>query len=156
MNPGPTLFLFNPQTIYAVFLIFILANLVMIPLGWGLIKFSKNILRISKAILMPLILLFCIVGAFASNNAVYGVTIMLAFGVVGYLMMENDIPIAPLVLGIVIGPLLEDSLISTLLKYQGSLIDFVNRPIAFALFVIYCLIWVTIIRSWVRPKRQPA
>ena len=156
MNPGPTLFLFNPQNIYAVFLIFILANLIMIPLGWGLIKFSKNILRISKAILMPLILLFCIVGAFASNNAVYGVTIMLAFGVVGYLMMENDIPIAPLVLGIVIGPLLEDNMISTLLKYQGSLIDFVNRPIAFALFVIYCLIWISIIRSWIRPKRPAA
>ena len=153
MNPGPTLFLFNPQTIYAVFLIFILANLIMIPLGWGLIKFSKNILRISKAILMPLILLFCIVGAFASNNSVYGVTIMLVFGVVGYLMVENDIPIAPCVLGIVIGPLLEDSLISTLLKYQGSLIDFVNRPIAFVLFLIFSLIWVSIILSWVRPKR---
>src|SRR5690606_3498107 len=107
MNPGPTLFMFNPQTIYAVFLIFILANLIMIPLGWGLIKLSKNILRISKSVLMPLILIFCIVGAFASNNAVYGVTIMLIFGVVGYLMEENDMPIAPCVLGIVIGPILE-------------------------------------------------
>src|SRR5690606_42085357 len=56
MNPGPTLFLFNPQTIYAVFLIFILANLIMIPLGWILIKFAKNILRVSKSVLMPLIL----------------------------------------------------------------------------------------------------
>src|SRR5699024_7922154 len=115
MNPGPTLFLFNPQTIYAVFLIFILANLIMIPLGWGLIMFSTIFLRMSMAVLMPLILLFCIVGAVASNNAVYGVTIMLVFGVVVYLMMESDIPIAPCVLGIVIGPLLEDSLISTLL-----------------------------------------
>src|SRR5690606_17943814 len=116
LNPGPTLFIFNPQTIYAVFLIFILANLIMIPLGWALIKLSKNILRVSKKVLMPLILIFCIVGAFASNNAVYGVTIMLVFGVVGYLMEENGIPIAPCVLGIVIGPLLEKNLITTLIK----------------------------------------
>ncbi|MBI1620109.1 tripartite tricarboxylate transporter permease [Aquamicrobium zhengzhouense] len=153
MNPGPTLFLFNPQTIYAVFLIFILANVIMIPLGWGLIKFSKNILRISKQVLMPLILIFCIVGAFASNNAVYGVTIMLIFGVAGYLMEENGIPIAPCVLGIVIGPILEKNLISTLIKSQGDLIAFVNRPVAFAIFALFCAIWISIVYSWVRPKR---
>lgn len=154
MNPGPTLFLFNPQTIYAVFLIFILANIIMIPLGWMLIKFSKNILLVSKSVLMPLVLIFCIVGAFASNNAVYGVTIMLIFGVVGYLMEENGIPIAPCVLGIVIGPILEDNLISTLIKSQGNLIDFVNRPIALSLFVFLCLIWASIIYSWVRARKD--
>ena len=154
MNPGPTLFLFNPQTIYAVFLIFILANLIMVPLGWALIKFSKNILLISKSVLMPLILIFCIVGAFASNNAVYGVTIMLVFGVVGYLMEENGFPIAPCVLGIVIGPLLEKNLISTLIKSQGNLIDFVNRPVAFALFAFFCLVWLSIIYSWVKPRKD--
>lgn len=151
MNPGPTLFMFNPETIYAVFLIFILANLIMIPLGWGLIKFSKNVLRVPKSVLMPLILIFCIVGAFASNNAVYGVTIMLAFGVVGYLMEENGIPIAPCVLGIVIGPILEKNLISTLIKSQDNLLAFINRPIAFVIFLIFCSIWLSIIISWVRP-----
>lgn len=154
MNPGPTLFLFNPQTIYAVFLIFILANLIMIPLGWALIKFSKNILRVSKSVLMPLVLIFCIVGAFASNNAVYGVTIMLIFGVVGYLMEENGIPIAPCVLGIVIGPILEKNLISTLIKSQGNLVDFVNRPIAMTLFIFLSAIWISIIYSWIRPRES--
>jgi len=154
MNPGPTLFMFNPQTIYAVFLIFILANLIMIPRGWGVIKFSKNIQLVSKAVLMPLILIFCIVGAFASNNAVYGVTIMLIFGVVGYLMEENGIPIAPCVLGIVIGPILEKNLISTLIKSQGNLVDFINRPIAFVIFAILCVIWVSIIISWIRPRNR--
>lgn len=154
MNPGPTLFLFNPQTIYAVFLIFILANLIMIPLGWVLIKFSKNILRVSKSVLMPLILIFCIVGAFASNNAVYGVTVMLIFGIVGYLMEENGIPVAPCVLGIVIGPILEENLITTLIKFQGSLIDFINRPIALALFVLNCVIWISIIYSWIRSRNK--
>jgi putative tricarboxylic transport membrane protein len=128
----------------------------MIPLGWGLIKFSKNILRVSKQVLMPLILIFCIVGAFASNNAVYGVTIMLIFGVAGYLMEENEIPIAPCVLGIVIGPILEKNLISTLIKSQGDFIAFVNRPVALAIFALFCAIWISIIYSWVRPKPAAA
>src|SRR5205809_3405748 len=61
MNPGPTVFLQNPQFIYAVFLIFILANLLMLPLGWLAIKSSKQILRVPRNILIPVILLFCIV-----------------------------------------------------------------------------------------------
>lgn len=153
MNPGPTLFIFNPQTIYAVFLIFILANLIMIPLGWLLIKSSKNILRVSKSVLMPLVLIFCIVGAFASNNAVYGVSLMLIFGIVGFFMEENGIPIAPCVLGIVIGPILEKNMITTLIKSQGNFMDFINRPIAFTIFLLFCFIWISIIYSWVRPSK---
>src|SRR3979409_1064538 len=61
MNPGPTVFLPNPQFIYAVFRIFILANLLMLPLGWAAIKSSKQILRVPRNILIPVILLFCIV-----------------------------------------------------------------------------------------------
>lgn len=153
MNPGPTLFIFNPQTIYAVFLIFLLANLIMVPLGWLLIKSAKNILRVSKSVLMPLVLIFCIVGAFASNNAVYGVSLMLVFGVVGFFMEENDIPIAPCVLGIVIGPILEKNLITTLIKSQGDFMAFINRPIAFTIFMLFCIIWISIIYSWVRPSK---
>ena len=109
MNPGPTVFLQNPQFIYAVFLIFILANLLMLPLGWAAIKSAGHILRAPKAGLVPVILLFCIVGSFAITNSPYGVWVMLVFGVLGWLMEENGIPVAPLVLGIVLGELLEQS-----------------------------------------------
>ena len=104
MNPGPTLFLFNPQNIYAVFLIFILANLLMIPLGWAAIKLGAQMLRVPRHVLMPVILAFCIVGAFASNNSAFGIIVMLVFGVLGFFMEENDIPVAPCILGIVLGP----------------------------------------------------
>ena len=73
MNPGPTLFTQNPQNIYAVYLLFILANLIMIPLGWACIKASKQILRVPRNVLMPIILLFCIVGAFAINNTAFDI-----------------------------------------------------------------------------------
>ena len=68
MNPGPTLFTTNPQNIYAVFLLFIIANMIMLPLGWLCIKVAKRILQVPRNVLMPVILLFCIVGAFAINN----------------------------------------------------------------------------------------
>jgi hypothetical protein len=86
MNPGPTLFLFNPQNIYAIFIIFILANIIMIPLGWAAMKIGKQILRVPRAVLMPCILAFCIVGAFATNNAIFNVVVMLIFGVLGFFM----------------------------------------------------------------------
>src|SRR5438094_195463 len=73
MNPGPTLFTQNPQNIYAVYLLFILANVLMVPFGWACIKAAKQILRVPRNVLMPIILLFCVVGTFAINNTVFDV-----------------------------------------------------------------------------------
>ena len=73
MNPGPSLFTNNPQNIYAVYLLFIIANLIMIPLGWWCIKVSKQILKVPRKVLMPVIMLFCVVGSFAINNTAFDV-----------------------------------------------------------------------------------
>ena len=79
MNPGPTLFTTNPQNIYAVFLLFVIANLIMIPLGFLCIKASKQILRVPRNVLMPVIMLFCVVGAFAILDLeLEGITLQLA------------------------------------------------------------------------------
>ena len=80
LNPGPTLFINNPQNVYAIFLVFVLANLIMLPLGWLAIKIAKRVLRVPRDLLMPVILLFCVVGAFAINNTVFGVLLILVFG----------------------------------------------------------------------------
>lgn len=153
INPGPTLFLFNPQTIYAVFLIFILANVLMIPLGWMVIKLSRFLLTASRAILMPVILVFCIVGSFASNNTTFGITLMLIFGILGFFMEENDIPIAPCILGIVIGPILERNFVTTMIKSDGSFIAFFERPIAAGLGVVLIAIWLSVLVGAIRRSR---
>ena len=151
MNPGPTVFLQNPQFIYAVFLIFILANLLMLPLGWAAIKSAGHILRAPKAGLVPVILLFCIVGSFAITNSPYGVWVMLVFGVLGWLMEENGIPVAPLVLGIVLGELLEQSFLTSLIKADGSLLVFFTRPIAGVLGAATLLVWGWMLWGALRP-----
>ncbi|HUF22170.1 MAG TPA: tripartite tricarboxylate transporter permease [Burkholderiales bacterium] len=154
MNPGPTIFIENPQNIYAVFILFFLANLLLLPLGWVLIKLAKRILEVPRQVLMPVILLFCVVGAFAINNSVFDVGVMLAFGVLAYLMEANRFPIAPAILGVVLGGMLEQNFVTSMIKADGSLLAFFDRPIAAALGVVTILIWLSplILRLWRRGR----
>ena len=124
LNPGPTIFMNNAPAIYAIFMVFILANLLMLPLGIAAIKGAKQMLRAPREVLMPVILLFCVVGSFAINNSIFGVVLMLAFGVVAYLMEENGFPVAPAILGMVLGAMLEENFISSMIKADGDFTRF--------------------------------
>jgi putative tricarboxylic transport membrane protein len=155
MNPGPTLFTTNPQNIYAVFLLFIVANLIMIPLGILCIKVAKRILRVPREILMPMILLFCVVGTFAINNSVFQVGVMLVAGILAYLLEANKFPVAPAILGVVLGGMLEENFITSMIKSNGDLSAFVSRPIALALAILTALVWLTplLIKALRKPAR---
>ncbi len=157
MNPGPTIFINNPENIYAIFIVFILANLIMLPLGWMTVKIASRLLKLARNILMPLILLFCIVGAFAINNSVSGVVLILLFGVLAFVMEENGFPVAPAILGVVLGKMLEENFVTSMIKSDDSLATFFTRPIAMWLaigtFVILC--WPVLAWGW-RRLRAPA
>lgn len=156
MNPGPTVFLMNPQNIYAVFIIFFAANLMMLPLGYAAIKSAKQVLRVPRRVLMPIILLFCMVGSFAINNTVFDIGVMLVLGVVGFIMEENGFPIAPTILGIVLGQLLERTFVTSLIRARGDFLAFFERPIAAGLGVVTVAIWLTplVLMLWRRHARR--
>jgi len=156
MNPGPTVFINAPELIYAVFIAFFLANILMVPLGFMTIRLSRQILRVPKQILMPVILMFCIVGAFAINNTVFGVSIMLVLGVIAYIMEENGFPIAPTILGIVLGPMLEQNFVTSMIKSNGSFLAFFERPIAGVLGVATLLVWFVPLITFLYRKRKQA
>jgi len=141
MNPGPTLFTNNPQNIYAVYLLFIIANLIMIPLGWWCIKVSKQILKVPRNVLMPIIMLFCVVGSFAINNTAFDVTVMLVAGIAAYVMEDNGFPIAPAILGVVLGGMLEENLVSSMIKADGDFSAFFTRPVAGTLAALTLAVW---------------
>ena len=141
MNPGPALFTTNPQNIYAVFLLFIIANIIMIPLGILCIKVAKRILLVPREVLMPLILLFCVVGTFAINNSMFEVGIMLVACILAYILEANKFPIAPAILGVVLGGMLEENFITSMIKSNGDLGAFLARPIALCLAVVCLLVW---------------
>lgn len=142
VNPGPTIFIMHPQVIYAVFMVFLLANLLMLPLGWVMIRMASRVLSVPQNILMPIILLFCLTGSFAINNSAAGILIMLVFGVIGFAMEENNIPIAPAILGIVLGPMLERNFVTSMIKAHGSPLGFFDRPIAAGLGIAVIGIWL--------------
>ncbi len=154
MNPGPALFTTNPQNIYAVFLLFIIANIIMIPLGILCIKVAKRILLVPREVLMPLILLFCVVGTFAINNAMFDVGIMLVAGILAYILEANKFPIAPAILGVVLGGMLEENFITSMIKSNGDLGAFLARPIALGLAVVCLLVWTwpLLAKLWSKPS----
>jgi putative tricarboxylic transport membrane protein len=156
MAPGPTIFVNAPENVYALFLVFVIANLLMLPLGWAIIKVATRVLTVPRKVLMPIILLFAIVGSYAINNSLFDVGMMLGFGVLAFVLEENGFPVAPVILGVVLGPLLEEYFINSMIKSDGSLIGLVNRPIAavLAAITIGIIAW-TIIAS-LRPARGAA
>lgn len=157
MNPGPTVFLQNPQLIYAVFMIFILANLLMLPLGWAIIKSAKQVLRVPKNILLPMILIFCVVGSYAMTNSIYGIIIMLVMGVFAFMLEENDFPVAPIILGLVLGEMFEQNFITSMIKSDGSFLAFFARPIAAILGIATIGIWLIMLwRMGPWNKSRPA
>jgi putative tricarboxylic transport membrane protein len=141
LNPGPTMFLQNAHIVYAVFLIFIIANLLMLPLGWAAIKASRHILSVPRNILVPLILIACIVGSFAITNSVNAVVIMLFGGILGWLMEENGFPVAPVILGLVLGEMLEQNFMTSMIKADGAFMGFFSRPIAAVLGILTLVTW---------------
>jgi TctA family transporter len=152
MNPGPMIFINDPQNIYAVFIVFFLANLLMLPLGVLAIKSYKQVLKVPRAVLMPVILLFCTVGSFAINNSAFDIGVMLAFGVLAFVMEENGFPVAPVILGAVLGRMLEENFVTSLIKADGHVVEFFNRPIAGVLGLITIAVWVSplVISRWRR------
>jgi putative tricarboxylic transport membrane protein len=152
MNPGPSMFIENAHIMYAVFIIFIIANLLMLPLGWAAIKASRHILSVPRNILVPLILLMCIVGSFAITNSVNAVVIMLVGGLLGWLMEENGFPVAPVILGLVLGEMLESNFMTSMIKADGSLMGFFSRPIAATLGVMTIVTWVWMLAVQMKPK----
>ena len=148
MNPGPAVFINNADLVYAVFLVFMLANLLLLPFGWIAVRLAKIVLGIPRDILMPALLILAIVGAFAIDNDFSGVWIMLLLGMVAYVLEESGFPIAPIVLGIVLGKLVERNLVQSLISTQGNLLGFFERPVSAVLGVLTIMIWGWALLRW--------
>jgi TctA family transporter len=154
LNPGPTLFTEKASSMYAIYLMFIIANLLMIPLGIVMIRLASYVLRAPRASVMPVIMLCCAVGSFAIGNNMFGVVTVATFGIIGYVMEENGYPVAAMVLGIVMGTMVEQAFVTSLIKSDGSILPFFERPISaiLASMAIGAMIWPVLVWLWRRPK----
>tara|TARA_Y100001949_G_scaffold172427_1_gene176442 strand:- start:2765 stop:3787 length:1023 start_codon:yes stop_codon:yes gene_type:complete len=129
LTPGPLLFQENLSLIYALFLGIMLSSVILLFVGSAAIRYFSLIADIPKSILFPIVLMFCIYGAYAVNNDTFDVWLMLAFGLMGYVFNRTGIPAAPFLIGFILGPMFEDNLRRSLLIGSNDLSIFVRGPI---------------------------
>jgi putative tricarboxylic transport membrane protein len=149
LTPGPEIFEKQPLLVYGLYLIFILANLILLPVGLAAIKAGGLVLRVPKRVLMPIILLFCVIGSFAINGSSFDVGVMLAFGIIGFLLERRGVPLGPVVLGIILGGPLEERLIQVLTAADGDALAFFDRWPARILVLLWIILLSAVVaRSW--------
>jgi TctA family transporter len=143
ITPGPLIFEDPKQATFvsAIYLTFVLANLLLIPLGALAIRAGSLLIRTPRRMLIPLILLSCVVGSFAINGSYFDVGVMLVMGLLGFVLDRWSIPLGPVVLGIVLGGELEKSFVQNLTK-SHSLTAFFERPVAAGLGVACLALWL--------------
>jgi putative tricarboxylic transport membrane protein len=121
----------------------------MLALGLLMTGPLLMILKVRREWLMGVIFVLCVVGAFAIASRPFDVGVMICFGVLGFLMRETGFPVAPMILGVVLGPILDSNLRRSLALSQGDPIDFVTRPIS-AIIASLVLLSVLLAIPWVR------
>ena len=155
LNPGPALFSQHADVVYGFMWQMLLTAFMMLGLGLVGAKLFVNMLRIPAALLAPMILIICSLGTYASTNAMADVWLMLAFGVTGYVLSRSGYPIAPIVLGAILGPMAESSFRQGLLISRGDPLSFVSSPISIILVVaILAILALPLLRR--RKPRTPA
>jgi putative tricarboxylic transport membrane protein len=154
ITPGPMLINENPQIFWGVIASMYLGNVMLLILNLPLIGLWVQVLKIPYKILFPLILLFCIIGVYSISNATFDIGVMLAFGVVGYLMRKFGFEGAPMVLAFVLGPMFENSLRQSLLLSDGSFSIFLTRPIAAAGIIVTFLLIIASVVPALRKKKE--
>jgi putative tricarboxylic transport membrane protein len=130
LTPGPLLFVKSANVVYGIFAALIVANFVMLALEYGGIRVFTKLLKVPRHILLPIILVLCVVGAYGLNNRVFDVWVILFFGVLGYAFTKFRFPMAPIILGIILGPMAETGLRRGLQMTNGDFIPFLTQPIA--------------------------
>ena len=140
VKPGPMIMLESPQFVYDVVAMMLLATIGILIYGLVLTKLLVKVLRVPTTIIVPMIFVLCVVGTYALSSRLFDVWTMLFFGVLGYVLRQYKFPVAPLVLGIVLGDLMEKSLRRGLVLSDGDLTPFFTRPIAGSIFAIIAIV----------------
>ncbi|WP_314193801.1 tripartite tricarboxylate transporter permease [uncultured Arthrobacter sp.] len=152
LTPGPTLFTEHSEIAWAIIASLFIGNLLLVLLNVPLVGLWTSILRVPAPILTALILLFMVIGAYTINFSVFDVFVMIGFGLLGLALRHLEIPLAPMVLTLVLGPLMERSLRESLEISQGDFSIFLNRPISLVLIILGVLIICSPLLKLRKPK----
>lgn len=149
LRPGPLLFQEQGLLVRTMFLGMIFANILMFIFGILGINFFSKVLLIPKKIMIPVITLFCIVGSYAIGNSLFDVWTMVGFGLLGYFFTKIDVPVPPIILALILGPMAESEFRRALIMSEGAMSIFVTRPISLILLIAAAL---SFLRAFFRQK----
>ena len=158
LTPGPNIFETDAALVHALFGAFFVANIVMLFTGGLAVALASQILRVPRAVLMPGVLILSLIGAYAINGTVTAIWIVLALGLLGFVMSRASIPIAPAVLGVVLGKVVEDNFMVSMMKGQGNLLHFFERGSAAAIGFLTLAVWALLLwraaREFLSPRKS--
>ena len=155
IKPGPFIFEQDPESVGSIFSIALATQLLLLPCGYLGLKAFGWILRLPRSVVLVAVLVFSVVGAYSLRNSMFDVYLMAGFGLVGFYLESQRMPLAPLILGLILGPMVEDNLRTGLIKTEGDLTPFLTRPICATLVVLLLAAFAlpSIKRFWGRRKR---
>ncbi|MCZ8321065.1 MAG: tripartite tricarboxylate transporter permease [Novosphingobium sp.] len=151
---GPTMITQRPDLFWGVVASMYVGNVMLLVLNLPLIGLWVRCLKVPYGILFPLILLLCCIGVYATSGQIFDVYVMIAFGIIGWLVARWGFEPAPLVLGFVLGPMFENNLRKALILSRGSWMTFLERPISAVFVVASVLILATALIPWINARRR--
>lgn len=154
LKPGPEIFSTQGTLVFSLYLVFILANLVLLPVGLLAIRIGGYVMRVPRNVLLPIILLLCIVGSYAVSGSLFDIGLMAMFGLIGLACERWKISAGAMVLGMILGGPLEERFVQTLVGSGGSALGFVDRPVAAALALGCGLLWTR--AAWTANSKRRA
>ncbi|WP_404333123.1 tripartite tricarboxylate transporter permease [Mesobacillus maritimus] len=155
LRPGPMLFQENGDVVYSLFLSLIVSNLLFLIIGLACTKYFSAILKVPGIILGPIILILSFIGSYAIHNSYFDIWIALAFGLIGYVFRLIKVPVTPIVLAVILGPLAEQSFRQAMLQSGNEASVFFTRPISAIFLIIATITFITpFIRSYIGKKKE--
>lgn len=154
LQPGPMLLRQSPEIFWGTVVSMYIGNAMLLVLNLPLIGLWVKVLKIPPRILFPFIFLFCIIGSYSEHNSVFDVSVMLLFGLVGYLFRKYKYEPAPLVLAFILTPMLENALRQSLIISEGSFSIFVTRPIAASALIVASFLLLSSILPYLKKRRE--
>ncbi|MCX8098608.1 MAG: tripartite tricarboxylate transporter permease [Casimicrobiaceae bacterium] len=154
IQPGPQVINSNPQLFWGLIASMWVGNLMLLILNLPLIGLWVQLLKIPYRLLYPMILVFCAIGVYTVNNNVFDVWVIAVFGVIGYIFAKLECEAAPLLLGFVLGPMMEENLRRALLLSRGDPMVFLQRPISATMLILAALLLIVLALPAIRKKRE--
>jgi TctA family transporter len=154
--PGPQVMTEQPELFWGMIASMWVGNLMLVILNLPLIGIWIKLLTVPYRMLFPAILLFCCIGVYSINNSAFDVLAMALFAALGYLFVKLDCEPAPLILGYILGPLMEENLRRAMLLARGDASTFLTKPISAALLAIAALLLLLVIAPTIRKGRSEA